>query len=145
MTWWGAMWRHVTWRGAKWQDVTWCVMGYPSFGQGERFRRTGFRRIGTSSITLGEPGPGRGIFFWYGFGNKGKSSHNRAWRTLDRAGWTFFVAGFGHIKQISIDSGGTSPGGTFSGLESDTLSKSVLTAGGPGPDRGHLLFRKPVI
>ena len=56
-------------------------------------------------------------------------------------GELFRGAACGHIKQISNDGWETGSGGTFLGLDSTTLNKSVLTMGEPGPDPGELFFR----
>ena len=81
---------------------------------------------------------------------------------------TFFGTGFGNMKQININDGGTWPGDLFgweadtlntsvlmvrepgpeelfSGLDSDTLNKSVLRVGEPGPGRGNFFFPLSVI
>ena len=128
--------RDVAWREMTRRDV--MCHGVPFIWPGERFCRTRFRCIGTSRNNNGWGnlnraggnffrgriwkhrdifhnvggtwhGPGE-LFFLCWFGNISKSLHNSAWGNLDRAGGTFFGAGFGHIKQISTNGGGTWPG-----------------------------------
>ena len=106
---------------SSWFDAMWHGVGELWSGRGACFG-TGFGNIENSCMTVGEPCQGSGELF--------------------------FGAGFRNTRISCITVGGgtwNGSGGTFFGLDSDTLSKSILTVGEPESDRGNLFFPYSVI